>query len=33
VFDADRLDDAPVCVLALPDLVPLSFHGCWRAAA
>ncbi len=32
VFDADRLDDAPACVLALPEVVPLSFHGCWRAA-
>lgn len=30
VFDADALDQAPACVLALPGPVPLSFHGGWR---
>ena len=32
VFDAGALPAGPVCVLALPDVVPLSFHGCWRPA-
>jgi carotenoid cleavage dioxygenase-like enzyme len=30
VFDADRLDERPACVLGLPSVVPLSFHGTWR---
>ncbi len=33
VFPADALDDGPACVLGLPDLVPLGFHGCWRPIA
>ena len=33
VLDADRLDAGPVCVLGLPSVVPLGFHGHWRAAA
>jgi carotenoid cleavage dioxygenase-like enzyme len=32
VFDSDRLDDAPVCRLALPEVIPLGFHGTWRSA-
>jgi carotenoid cleavage dioxygenase-like enzyme len=32
IFDAAALADGPVCVLALPEVVPLSFHGCWRPA-
>jgi carotenoid cleavage dioxygenase-like enzyme len=32
VFDAAALPAGPVCVLALPEVVPLSFHGCWRPA-
>ncbi len=32
IFDADRLDEAPVCTLALPAVVPLGFHGTWRPA-
>lgn len=31
IFDADRLDDTPVCRLALPGIIPFSFHGTWRA--
>lgn len=33
IFDADRLDDAPVCRLALPTVIPLGFHGTWNPAA
>jgi carotenoid cleavage dioxygenase-like enzyme len=33
IHDAARLADGPACVLALPDVVPLSFHGCWRPGA
>jgi carotenoid cleavage dioxygenase-like enzyme len=32
VFDADALAAGPVCVLALPEVVPIGFHGCWRPA-
>jgi len=32
VFDAARLDEGPTCVLALPGVVPLGFHGCWNPA-
>jgi carotenoid cleavage dioxygenase-like enzyme len=32
VFDADRLDDSPVCKLALPSVIPHSFHGTWKAS-
>jgi carotenoid cleavage dioxygenase-like enzyme len=32
VFDADRLDDGPACVLGLPKVIPLGFHGCWNPA-
>ncbi len=31
IYNAAALADGPACVLALPDVVPLSFHGCWRA--
>ncbi len=30
VFDSDRLDDQPVCRLALPEVIPLGFHGTWK---
>jgi carotenoid cleavage dioxygenase-like enzyme len=30
IYDADHLDDGPVCRLALPTVIPLSFHGTWR---
>lgn len=32
VFDSDRLNDAPVCRLALPEVIPLGFHGTWNPA-
>ncbi len=32
IYNAAGLADGPVCVLALPHVVPLSFHGCWRPA-
>lgn len=32
VYAADRLDDEPVCRLALPQVVPLGFHGTWQPA-
>jgi carotenoid cleavage dioxygenase-like enzyme len=32
VFDGDRLDEQPVCRLALPSVIPLSFHGTWKPA-
>jgi carotenoid cleavage dioxygenase-like enzyme len=32
VYPADALDGDPACVLPLPELVPLGFHGCWRPA-
>jgi carotenoid cleavage dioxygenase-like enzyme len=30
IFDSDRLDEVPVCRLALPSVIPHSFHGTWR---
>lgn len=30
IYDSDRLTDAPVCRLQLPEVVPHSFHGAWR---
>lgn len=33
IFDAAALDAGPVCVLSLPEVVPLGFHGCWRTAS
>jgi carotenoid cleavage dioxygenase-like enzyme len=32
VWDSDRIDDAPVCRLALPEVIPIGFHGTWRPA-
>ena len=32
VFDSDRLDEAPVCTLGLPSVVPMGFHGTWKGA-
>ncbi|MEH2398716.1 carotenoid oxygenase family protein [Nostoc sp.] len=32
VFDSDRLDAEPVCKLALPSVIPHSFHGTWNPA-
>ncbi|MBW4696070.1 MAG: carotenoid oxygenase family protein [Lyngbya sp. HA4199-MV5] len=30
IFDSDRLEDEPVCKLALPHVVPPGFHGTWK---
>jgi carotenoid cleavage dioxygenase-like enzyme len=32
VFDSNALDDEPVCRLALPSVIPFSFHGKWKPA-
>jgi carotenoid cleavage dioxygenase-like enzyme len=32
IFDADRLDEEPVCKLELPSVIPHSFHGTWKSA-
>lgn len=32
VYDADRLDEEPVCKLGLPSVIPHSFHGTWKPA-
>ncbi|MBX2862532.1 MAG: carotenoid oxygenase family protein [Leptolyngbyaceae cyanobacterium MAG.088] len=31
ILPADNLDAGPVCVLALPEILPFSFHGTWQA--
>ncbi|MEM6445934.1 MAG: carotenoid oxygenase family protein [Cyanobacteria bacterium P01_D01_bin.123] len=33
IYDREGLADGPVCKLALPDVVPLGFHGKWHPAA
>lgn len=33
VFDSNHLDDQPVCRLALPEVIPLGFHGTWKPVA
>lgn len=33
VFDGGALPAGPVCRLALPRVIPLSFHGCWQPLA
>jgi carotenoid cleavage dioxygenase-like enzyme len=30
IFDADRLNEAPVCRLGLPEIIPHRFHGTWN---
>lgn len=32
IFDANCLDAEPVCKLAIPQVIPFSFHGTWKAA-
>ena len=32
IFASDRLNDEPVCRLALPEVIPLGFHGSWKPA-
>jgi all-trans-8'-apo-beta-carotenal 15,15'-oxygenase len=31
IYDCDRLDDAPVCRLGLPSVIPMGFHGTWNS--
>ena len=31
IFDAYHLDGEPVCRLALPEVVPMGFHGTWNS--
>lgn len=30
IYHCDRLEDEPVCRLALPSVIPHSFHGTWQ---
>ncbi|VEP12004.1 Dioxygenase [Hyella patelloides LEGE 07179] len=30
VYNSDRLEEEPVCSLALPSVIPPSFHGTWK---
>ncbi|MDX2230227.1 MAG: carotenoid oxygenase family protein [Leptolyngbyaceae cyanobacterium bins.349] len=30
IFASDRLNEEPVCRLALPHIIPLGFHGTWK---
>lgn len=32
IFASDRLADQPICRLALPEVIPLGFHGTWKPA-
>jgi all-trans-8'-apo-beta-carotenal 15,15'-oxygenase len=32
VFDRDRLDESPACILQLPSIVPMGFHGAFVAS-
>ncbi|MEL6221620.1 MAG: carotenoid oxygenase family protein [Cyanobacteria bacterium J06627_8] len=32
IYDAERLDEAPLCRLGLPEIIPHRFHGTWKAA-
>ena len=32
VYHSDRLEDEPVCCLALPSVIPPGFHGTWKSA-
>jgi len=32
IFDASRLNDGPVCRLALPTVIPFSYHGTWHCS-
>lgn len=31
IYDAATLNEDPVCRLALPEIIPLGFHGTWKA--
>jgi all-trans-8'-apo-beta-carotenal 15,15'-oxygenase len=32
IYNSDGLDDAPVCRLGLPSVVPMGFHGTWKSS-
>jgi len=32
VLDSDKLDEEPICKLALPSVIPPGFHGTWKSA-
>lgn len=32
ILNCDRLEDQPVCRLALPEVIPPGFHGTWKPA-
>jgi carotenoid cleavage dioxygenase-like enzyme len=32
IFDAEHLEESPVCRLGLPAVIPHGFHGTWRSA-
>ena len=32
IFDSEGIAGEPVCTLALPSVVPMGFHGTWKAA-
>jgi carotenoid cleavage dioxygenase-like enzyme len=31
IVPADRVEEGAVCRLALPEIVPIGFHGTWHA--
>ncbi|MEO0844087.1 MAG: carotenoid oxygenase family protein, partial [Cyanobacteria bacterium J06643_5] len=30
IFDADKLNEKPICKLSLPSVIPPGFHGTWK---
>lgn len=32
IYASEQMDQEPICRLALPEVIPHSFHGTWRAA-
>jgi carotenoid cleavage dioxygenase-like enzyme len=32
-WDADRLEDGPILQLALPEIIPIGFHGTWQGSS
>ncbi len=30
IFEAQRLESGPICILELPEVIPTGFHGTWR---
>jgi all-trans-8'-apo-beta-carotenal 15,15'-oxygenase len=33
IFESQALQAGPICRLALPQVIPLGFHGTWKAAS